>query len=514
MAYIPSECTIEQYNSAVYDADAKHKCYLSFGGTEYKNIDDILSKIVIKSYLINTTDKVFMLNNFIAKSIEMTIHNMDTSKIKDPIELKIGTYINETIGYVYVPIGVFNIQETPTTSNGITTIKARDNSVKLDFPYNAKTVIDNNNGVATKKQILEDICNTFGITSGVTTFRGEDEELGIYDNSINARVYVSYIAEQSGCIAYIDRQGKLQFKKINNLYTWKLPIVDVSKFTSDTTYKISKVIYESGDVKFENTHDEPTADILYLDSANPYINSEDIVKEIYQLVKDFTIQTFKVEKIYGNVCIDQFDLIKVEDYNEDIYTTLAQNTLTYNGKLMQSFDTTISKEKKNSNVTFTSQQTFRKNIKTIIDNVNATFTRTVEQVNDAVEQVTKITQDSSSLEIAIKDLEKKLENTNASLGTLDGTVTDMSFTFSTKGLSIGTEQDENNSLLDNKGIRVYNYNKLSAIFNNKGSGIDKLIVTGTAQIGYLRFVKSTKSGKKVTKIFTLNQLIEDLEDLE
>lgn len=97
---------------------------------------------------------------------------------------------------------------------------------------------------------------------------------------------------------------------------------------------------------------------------------------------------------------------------------------------------------------------------------------------------------------------------------MEGTLADMSFNFSTRGLSVGSSLDPNNSLLDNTGIRVYNYTKLNAIFNNKGSGIDKLIVTGTAQLGYLKFVKSTKNNEPVTKIFVLKSLIEDLEDLE
>lgn len=514
MAYIPSECTIEQYRNAVYNAEAKHKCYLSFNGVEYQNVDDTLSKIVIKSNLINTTDKVFMLSNLISKSIEITIHDIDVSDIQDPIELKIGTYINETIGYVYVPIGIFNIQETPTTSNGITTIKARDNAVKLDVNYNAKPIIEANNGSVTKKQILDNICSLLNITNGVTSFRGQNELVGIYDNSIKARTYVSYFAEQAGCLVYIDRQGKLQFKKLSDLYTWNLPIDDVSKYTNDTTYKISKVIYESGDIKYENTTEQPTNDILYLNGANPYITSKTIVEEIYELVKDFTIQSFNVEKIYGNACIDQFDLISVKNYNNISYITLGQNTLTYNGKLMQTFDTQISKEKKNTNITINSEATYRKGVKSEIDNVKATFTRTVEDIDDLKEQYSKVLQTANNLELSFKDLNKKVDSNNTKVDTLGGTVTSMTFNFNTKGLAIGTENDENNSLLDNRGIRVYNYTKLSAIFNNKGSGIDKLIVTGTAQLGYLRFVKSTKDNGKVTKIFHLNKLIEDLHDLE
>ena len=90
----------------------------------------------------------------------------------------------------------------------------------------------------------------------------------------------------------------------------------------------------------------------------------------------------------------------------------------------------------------------------------------------------------------------------------------MSFNFSTRGLSIGSSLDPNNSLLDNTGIRVYNYDKLNAIFNDVGSGIRKLIVTETAQIGYLKFVKGTYNNENVTDIYVVKNLIEDLEDLE
>lgn len=115
---------------------------------------------------------------------------------------------------------------------------------------------------------------------------------------------------------------------------------------------------------------------------------------------------------------------------------------------------------------------------------------------------------------SIKNQQTLYNSLNNKLVDMEGTLKDMSFNFNTKGLAVATSTDPNNSLLDNTGIKVYNYTKLNAIFNNKGSGIDKLIVTGTAQIGYLKFEKSTKNGQPVTKIFHLKQLIEDLQDLE
>ena len=160
-------------------------------------------------------------------------------------------------------------------------------------------------------------------------------------------------------------------------------------------------------------------------------------------------------------------------------------------------------------------------IKRNVNSLSSTMTDTTklvdgqgEKIGDLQVQQSKVSQTVNDFDISIKNVQKSLETANGTIQTLEGTITDMSFNFSTKGLKIGTSADGNNSLYDNKGIRVYNYEKLNAIFNNKGSGIDKLIVTGTAQIGYLKFVKSTKNGKKVTKIYHLKELIEDLEDLE
>jgi len=155
-----------------------------------------------------------------------------------------------------------------------------------------------------------------------------------------------------------------------------------------------------------------------------------------------------------------------------------------------------------------------KNTQIDVDKQNQKIASVVSKTDETSEQVSQVTQTVNNFDISIKNVQKSLETQNGTIQTLEGKITDMNFSFSTKGLSVGTSSDSNNSLLDNTGIRVYNYEKLNAIFNNKGSGIDKLIVTGTAQIGYLKFVKSTKNNKKVTKIYHLKELIEDLEDLE
>jgi phage-related protein len=127
--------------------------------------------------------------------------------------------------------------------------------------------------------------------------------------------------------------------------------------------------------------------------------------------------------------------------------------------------------------------------------------------------VTTIQASNDNLNIEFVKQQQIYDTLKDEVVSIEGKLDDMSFNFSTNGLSIGSSLDANNSLLDNTGIKVYNYNKLNAVFNNKGSGIDKLIVTGTAQIGYLKVMKTIENGEKFTDIFHLENLIEELEDL-
>lgn len=127
--------------------------------------------------------------------------------------------------------------------------------------------------------------------------------------------------------------------------------------------------------------------------------------------------------------------------------------------------------------------------------------------------VTTIEKTNKNLSIEFVTQQELVDSLTGEVVELGGRLEDMSFNFNTKGLSIGTTKDPNNALFDNTGVKVYNYNKLNAVFNNRGSGIDKLIVTGQAQLGYLKITKSKKNNKPATKIFHLKNLIEDLEDL-
>lgn len=204
----------KQYLERIYSGGAKSKAKIKFNGVELKDANRLIEKITIKRRILANGSERFSLDNFIATEIEMILHNVSLDTIKEPVDISIGTLVGDT--YEYVPIGIFKIEGSPTTDKDKTTLQLRDNAIKFDFNYNAQPVIDNNGGSATLKQIFNNICELAEVETDVTSFNGEDLKFGIFDNTITARQYISYIAEQAGMMATIDRTGKLTFVDLNS----------------------------------------------------------------------------------------------------------------------------------------------------------------------------------------------------------------------------------------------------------------------------------------------------------
>ena len=275
MAYLNFQnCTRQEYEQVMYSGDARNKLKLLFNNVELQNADRYCERMTVKSRIVPNGAKIFSLNNFISKEVELILHDIDTSIIQDQVSISIGTLVGNN--YEYVPIGIFNIENQPTNDKNKTTIKLRDNSVKFDFNYNAQPLIEENGGSATKLQILQDICTQAGVTCNITSFIGYLDEIGIYDNTITARKYIADIAEQAGKMATINRSGELIFVDLNNLATWEIPIEVVEKYESGTKFKVGKVVYEDGIVRYET--EDSNDDTLFLDGSNDYINGE-LIKE-------------------------------------------------------------------------------------------------------------------------------------------------------------------------------------------------------------------------------------------
>ena len=107
-----------------------------------------------------------------------------------------------------------------------------------------------------------------------------------------------------------------------------------------------------------------------------------------------------------------------------------------------------------------------------------------------------------------------MNNLKNNINSTNEVVTKMNYSFGTKELTINKETDPVNTGISNKGMIVRNYTTIKTVANDKGLGTDDLIVTNTAQIGYLKFMKSTdENGKLVTDIHHLVSNIQQVSDL-
>ena len=398
MAYIPTDCTLEQYEKQIYSGDSKHILYIKHGdnviGTEESGFaSPFASSLTWTRRLLKHGSKSFSLNNFISQEITMELHDYVIENVRDDIEIKIGTYIDEIKQYVYIPLGIFKIETAPTTNKGKTTYKLKDKSINFDFNYNAKEIIDlsdktdeNGSRYVTKLDILQDICSKANIEYvGIQDFYGYDDKLAIYDNSITGRVYISYIFEQAGRIAYINRDGKLDSVLIDNNLERRIISEDiVESFENGQDYNVSRVLYESGTIKFENGTD--TNDTLFLNSLNPYITTQEQIDKIADNIIGFNINSFKTGKVIGNPTIDPFDLI-VLNYEDKEYKTLAQYVLTFNGVMTSKYETKIEVIAKSSNIYANNDATFKKSIMQEINNIDASLRIVAETVNGNSEYI-------------------------------------------------------------------------------------------------------------------------------
>lgn len=157
--------------------------------------------------------------------------------------------------------------------------------------------------------------------------------------------------------------------------------------------------------------------------------------------------------------------------------------------------------------------------KITVDGIVSEVSETKSNINTMNNNLTELNETVASTKLKVDEYEIKFEETtkmiNEELKENSETIKSMSYTFNTDELSIAKSDDPVNAKINNSGMRVYSYNDLKAIFNDKGTGIQKLIVVGSAQLGNLQIVKATdENGEACTDFHHLVSNIQELTDLE
>lgn len=206
-----------------------------------------------------------------------------------------------------------------------------------------------------------------------------NKEISVYDNSISARTYLSYIAEQAGGIAIIGRDGKLYIKTFGESVV-ELSLNRFKDFKWGEKFKITRVYYEDGIQRFEQG--DTTENTVYISQDNMYIVDQEQIDNIYDKVKNLEVYSFEGTTII-DPAIDVGDILLI-DGKKVIY----QGSSEYSGHFIASISSKIQCKAKEETTTRTTSQT-------------AINRRVQSQINQAEGKITLL---SSSVEKAVVEI--------------------------------------------------------------------------------------------------------------
>lgn len=218
----------------------------------------------------------------------------------------------------------------------------------------------------------------------------------MYDNTVSARTYLSYIAEQAGGIAVIGRDGKLYIKTIGESSV-TLPLKLFKTFKWGEKFKITRVRYDDGIQLFEKG--DTTGNTVYISQDNMYIVDQEQIDNIYNALKDLEFYSFEGESII-DPALDTGDIIVIDGKN-----VIYQGSMQFSGRWIANIESKIQCKAKEETTTRTpSQKTINRRVQSSINQIDGKITQLAEQTT---EHETKLTQQEQD----INGIKTKVENT-------------------------------------------------------------------------------------------------------
>ena len=366
--------------------------------------------------------------------------------------------------------------------------------------------------------------------SGVPTLQNEPANSWTTDEEKNNHLGDLYYDKETG-YAY-------RFSLENSTYSWlkltdsdvteALALANSAKDTADSKRRVfleqPVPPYDNGDMWIKNNEiyicqiSKPAGQTF---AENDFINNLKYTDDTYaiQVGQDLTVLSGSVLEIKNDVDEHTTKITQtqelVDEQGEQIgvlgqqYTELQQTT---SGLAITVGETSQNVSDLQGTV---GEQTES------INHLNDDYSQLEQSTNELNTAVIENQNNIASQQDDISNLNSSLSSTNSELNQVkndlsvaNSTINEMKYTFTKEKKKIQSTNDPINSAIDNQGVRVYNYTTLKSVLNDKGSGFDDLIVTNTAQIGYLKFVKATdENGQPVTDIHHLVSNIQKVEDL-
>lgn len=224
----------------------------------------------------------------------------------------------------------------------------------------------------------------------------------MYDNTVSARTYLSYIAEQAGGIAVIGRDGKLYIKTIGESSA-TLPLKLFKTFKWGEKFKITRVRYDDGTQLFEKG--DTTGNTVYISQDNMYIVDQEQIDNIYNVLKDLEFYSFEGESII-DPALDTGDIVVIDGKN-----VIYQGSMQFSGRWIANIESKIQcKAKEETTRRIPSQKTINRRVESNINQIDGKITRLTEETTENSQKLTKTEQDVNGLTTKVSSLEKTTVN--------------------------------------------------------------------------------------------------------
>ncbi len=382
--------TSQNYKNKILNDSTQHELniYIDNNKIEPNHIIDFKSTLELfnnNEFCLGCTPEI---------DIEFEIDKRDLPEVYNEV------YVETGIDGEVVPIGYFTIQKPIEDDEFKVKIKATDYMKKFeDNKYDGSNL----NYPATMLQVLQDICTKIGVELGSTSFLNADKQIAVYDNTVTARTYIGYIAEQAGGFAVIGRDRKLYIKTFGE-DTADIDINLFGDFKWGDKFSVSKVSYEDGTQNYK--FGDETASTVYINQNNMYIVDSEQIENIYNQIKDFEVYSFEGETII-DPAYDIGDILII-DGKKVIY----QGELEYAGKFKANIKSKIqAKTEQESMQTKSNSSEKIRRVQSEINQIDGKIEQLVEETSEQSQKLTKVEQTVDSISQKVSDIEDLTQTT-------------------------------------------------------------------------------------------------------
>lgn len=376
--------TSELYKQNIYNEDSEQTLDIIINESKVK--EDFVKNVKFKDDIFESDN--FCLGSAIASKFEIELasdffNGVDTF---NEITFQSNLIINDD--KESVPLGNYIIKKLDNSSSDYTKITLYDYMDKLNVNFDASSLVP-----CTRYELLQAICNYCDLELENDSILNGDVIVNVYDNTLLAKNYVSFIAERAGAYAKVIR-NKLKIISFDSVDEVELPQHLAGDYITNEVKTITKVVYENGIQKFWRGDD--SGEVIHLSAESPFSCTQEELNNIYDKLNGLQYQTLEVH-MWGDPSIDTGDKIKLDNV-----TSFCQKDWTWGNGFYGDYKTILNKTSVISNVEKISNKAKIRRLQSLINELDGMIEILAQETNEQEERLTKYYQDFNEFMLSVK----------------------------------------------------------------------------------------------------------------